>query len=446
MDQARQISRPLAHRIVRFFYRLAWICVTPALRPYLEKRAQRGKEDVSRLAERQGIASRAKPLTPVVWIHGASVGESVSALPVIERLLRDTPELSIVVTTGTVTSAKLMAERLPKGAVHQYVPLDHPIYVKRFLNHWQPDVAFWLESEFWPNLIIESAKRGIPLGLLNGRMSDASFKSWRRLRWTIEPILSGFQICHGQDQDVAEKLKQLGATNVVVSGNLKLAAPPLPDQAVDRDLLQQMIGERPIWLAAQTAEGEEEIAGRIHHRLSSRMPGLLTIVAPRHPERGGALEVALSQQGLNVARRSRDDKISAATDIYLADTMGELGMLFRLVDIVFLGRSLVEGFGGSNSLEPARLGCAILQGPYTENFSDLTEKFLAMGALRLVSDEDALAVALEDLFGDAPERQRLAEAARDAANDSAGVLDMVVGSITPLLPSVGQKEGDHAST
>jgi len=444
MDQAKHISRPPAHRIARFLYRILWICATPVLKPYLSMRARHGKEDMNRLGERKGVAGVAHPQTPVVWIHGASVGESISALPVIDRMLRDTPELSILVTTGTVTSAKLMAERLPRGAIHQYVPLDHPVYVKRFLNYWQPEAAFWLESEFWPNLIVESAKRSIPLGLLNGRMSDASFKSWRRQRWAIEPILSGFQVCHGQDQDVAEKLKQLGATNVVVSGNLKLAAPPLPDHAIDRDLLHQMIGERPTWLTAQTAPGEEEIAARIHQKLAARMPGLLTIMAPRHPERGGELEEALSQQGLNVARRSRDDKISASTDIYLADTMGELGMLFRLVDIVFLGRSLVEGFGGSNSLEPARLRCAILQGPYTENFSDLTEKFMATGALQLVADEEALESSLENLFGDRVARQRLADAASNTAKDSAGVLELVIGSITPLLPAPRQYGGDHA--
>ncbi len=431
----QQTPRPLSHRLARFFYRAAWWVLSPGLGYYLRRRARRGKEDQGRISERYGMPSHSRDADHIIWVHGASVGESLSALPVIEHILNSLPNVNVLVTTGTITSANVLSERLPSGSFHQYIPLDHPAYVNRFLSYWNPSTVLWLESEFWPNLIVEASKRKIPMALVNARVSDASFKSWKRNRWAIEPILQGFRVSLAQDDDVAQKLTALGAQNVATIGNLKYASAPLPNDEVQLADLRKAIGTRPIWLAAQTIAPEEEVVLQTHLALAKIVPDLITIIVPRHPERGPEILDRISQSELKVSVRSRSQDCDATTDIYLADTMGDLGLFFRLAEIVFLGRSLVPLGGGSNLLEPARLGCSVVQGPYTENFAEVSERFISAEAVAVVKSEDDLLDVVTKMFDDPDYTHALAARAQSVADDAASVLDKVVDAVMPLLPN-----------
>ncbi|TNE41221.1 MAG: 3-deoxy-D-manno-octulosonic acid transferase [Alphaproteobacteria bacterium] len=437
------LQRPLNHQIARAFYRAAWWLLTPIVPFYLSRRARRRKEDPARISERHGVTNLQRPRGPLVWVHGASVGESLSALALIERLLKEREDLFVLVTTGTVTSAELMESRLPARAFHQYAPIDHPLYVRRFLAHWRPDAVLWFESEFWPNLLVQTQKLHVPMALLNARMSESSFDNWLRHKWAIAPILKGFQVCLAQNKRITEMLVQLGADQAQTSGNLKYVAGALPDAAEERQALAQLIGDRPGVLAAQTIAPEEEIMGSVHQSLETAHPGLLTIIAPRHPERGNDIRTLLEAMGLKVSQRSRREEIAPDTQIYLADTMGELGIFYRLCDVVFLGRSLVEG-GGSNSLEPARLGCATVQGPHTENFSEITSYLMQERALEQVADAADLETRIDALLKDKEARTTLAQAAQAAADKGDEILTLVTEAVLPMIPQSDDAEVSDA--
>jgi 3-deoxy-D-manno-octulosonic-acid transferase len=376
----------------------------------------------------------------LVWLHGASVGEGLSMLPLIARLRTSHPATTILVTTGTVTSARLLGERLPPGAVHQYVPVDRPAWVERFLDHWRPELAIWLESEFWPNLIAATAARRIPMALLNGRVSPHSLRNWQRAPAAIAQLLTAFSLIAGQTAEDAERLRQLGAASPVNLGNLKFAADPLPASAADLADLTKTIGNRPRWLAASTHAGEEEIAADVHRRIADRFPGLLTVIVPRHPQRGESIARTLAGQGLTVTRRSLGEMPSDGTQVYVADTLGEMGLFYRLADIVFVGGSLVP-HGGQNPLEPARLDDAVLLGPEMTNFREMAERMIACGGAETVADAEGLATAVAGLLADPAERARRALAARHFAEGEAQVLDRIMAALEPFLgppPSVAK--------
>ncbi|MEO5373674.1 MAG: 3-deoxy-D-manno-octulosonic acid transferase [Alphaproteobacteria bacterium] len=405
----------------------------PFIGLYLRRRRARGKEDHERFPERLGIAGRSRPPGPLVWLHAASVGESLSTLPLVSRLIDERPGLSILVTTGTVTSARLMAERLPERAIHQYLAVDRVAYVRRFLDHWRPDLILWTESEFWPNTLIEAAHRAIPLVLVQGRISDRSFRGWQRYRRFIGRLLSGFALCLGQTETDRERLERLGAPRAECLGNLKFAAPPLPADPAELARLSAVIANRPVWLAASTHAGEEAAVARIHRLLEPSLPGLLTIIVPRHPARGADIAAELTAMGLPVERRSAGGTLRPDTRLYLADTMGELGLFFRLAGVAFMGKSLVP-LGGQNPLEPARLGCAVLFGPHMGNFTEIAGRMLAAGAAREVADEATLARAVRSLLLEAPAARRaMGEAGRAFATAEAGVLDRVVARLSPFV-------------
>jgi 3-deoxy-D-manno-octulosonic-acid transferase len=413
-------------------YRMATIIAGPFIGLYLGRRRAAGKEDPMRFPERLGHAGIERPAGSLIWVHAASVGESVSALPLVARLLERHPDVHVLVTTGTVTSARLMAERLPDRAIHQYVPVDRPAAVARFLNHWRPDLALWTESEFWPNLVADSQARGIPMVLVNGRMSDRSFRRWGRFGGLIHRLLAGFALCLAQSERDAERLRVLGANDVRAIGNLKSAAPPLPVHEAELEKLRAAVGDRPLWLAASTHDGEEAVAAAVHQALAATHRRLLTIIVPRHPDRGEAIAQGLRGKGLAVARRAAKVTIGTDTDVYVADTMGELGLFYRLADVVFVGGSLVP-HGGQNPLEPARLGCAVIYGPHMANFADFTAAFAKADATRQVEDGPGLAEIVGKLLGDSYERARLAGGARRVAAAEAAVLDEVEASIAPLV-------------
>jgi 3-deoxy-D-manno-octulosonic-acid transferase len=413
-------------------YRAVTTLGSPLIRLYLSRRLANGKESQSRFAERLGNASMPRPEGLVAWIHGASVGESLSTLPLIERLRADHPEWSILVTTGTVTSASLMVERLPEGAFHQFVPVDKFAYVSKFFNHWKPDLALWTESEFWPNMISLSATMNIPMVLLNGRVSQKSFKVWKLFPGLIKEMLGAFSLCLGQSKSDAFRLADLGAPNTKSVGNLKFSTPPLPANEQAMEKLSDMIGQRPCWLAASTHKGEEEIVGRIHKALKDKKSKILSIIVPRHPGRGSEILETLKGMGLNVGLRSTNEEFSSATDIYIADTMGELGLFYRLAPIVYIGKSMVS-VGGQNPLEAARLDCAIVFGPHMENFKEITTTFTKENACIEVSNEASLLSTIMRLIKTPEECNQLASAARQVADEQSGVLEAVLHELQPFL-------------
>ncbi len=410
-------------------YRAASWVSAPVAELLLRQRLKEGKEDPVRMRERTGLAGRARPDGELCWIHGASVGESLSVLPLVERFTRDRAALNILVTTGTVTSARLMSERLPKGAIHQFIPVDHPRFVRGFLDHWRPDTAIFVESEFWPNLLIETRKRARRMALVNGRVSPRSYADWKGKPHSIRFLLSHFDILIAQDRQNAERLSALSGRDVACYGNLKNAAPPLPGDVQEEARLLAELGGRNFWLAASTHPGEEEAIFAAHRALKSEHPDLVTMLAPRHPERGEEVAALAGSYGLSAKRRSKGQQIDGATDIYIADTLGELGIFYRIANAAFVGGSLVEK-GGHNPLEPARLGCAILHGPHIFNFVETYADIRGAGGAALVRNDRDLAVALKRLFADDKTRQAMADTARDAAKASAErVLSNVVGAL-----------------
>jgi 3-deoxy-D-manno-octulosonic-acid transferase len=414
-------------------YRAAGLMATPLVVALLRRRAARGKEDAGRFGERLGIASRARPAGSLVWVHAASVGEINSVLPLVRALLDERPHLAALVTTGTVTSARLAERDLPARAIHQFAPVDLPAAAARFLGHWRPDLVLWTESEFWPGLIGAVAAAGVPLVLVNGRVSARSFARWRRARPLIRLLLGRFALCLAQSQSDARRLVELGAGDVRYLGNLKLAAPPLGVDEGERARLAAILGRRPRWLAASTHAGEEEAALAVHCTLAARAPGFLTLIVPRHPDRGPAIAEMARRQGLRAARRAANEALAAETEVYIADTMGEMGLWYRLAPVIFVGGSLVR-HGGQNPIEPARLGAALLHGPHMDNFAEIVAELEAVGGSRTVADAVALTRAVAELVLDDPRScEAMAQRARDWAQGQDDVLARVRAALAPLL-------------
>jgi 3-deoxy-D-manno-octulosonic-acid transferase len=416
-------------------YRALTRPLTPLALLYLARRRQRGKEHPIRFRERLGFTGGARPDGPLIWVHAASVGEATAVLALIDRLLDARPGLEVLITTGTVTSARLLESRLPSRARHQFVPGDLPSWTARFLDHWQPDLALWIESELWPNLVFAAQERGIPTVLVNGRLSARSYRRWRLWPGLIAPVLNAFDLCLAQDVNQAERLRWLGARSVEAVGDLKAAAPPLPFDPAELLRLRGAVASRPLWLAASTHAGEEEVAARVHRDVAANHSGLLTIIAPRHPARGEAIGAMLTEQGLHVARRAQGETVIRDTQIYLADTMGELGLFYRLAEIAFVGGSLAAK-GGHNPFEPARLGCAVLHGPDMSNCAAMADALAAAGAAESVSDAGGLAQAVSTLLADQGLRARRAAAAADVAAAGLDILDTVLERLTPWLDRI----------
>lgn len=405
---------------------------TPAVRAHLRRRARRGKEDPARLSERYGRPGVTPPSGPVIWLHAASVGESLALLPLLRALRARDPAVTLLLTTGTRTSAALLAERLPQGAIHQYAPLDHPVWAARFLDAWRPSVALFAESELWPTILASAQARGIATGLINGRMSAESARAWRRAPGLIRPLMARLDVCLVQDATQAERLASLGTPPPHVVGNLKFAAPPAEPDPDALAALRAALGTRPRWLAASTHPGEETAAAAVHRRLAARHPGLVTLIAPRHPERGDDVAADLGAAGLTVARRSAQDRVSPATDVYLLDTLGQLGLVYAVSGIAFVGGSLAN-HGGHNPIEPAHWGCAVLHGPDMANAQPPADALAEAGGSMRVGDSGALAECVDHLLEDATARAEQGRRAREAAGRFADVLDDVLAALDPLL-------------
>jgi 3-deoxy-D-manno-octulosonic-acid transferase len=419
-------SLPMTLRVYRKLSS-AMVPLAPAL---IKRRLKLGKEDPARVGERRGMSADVRPHGPLVWIHGASVGEVLAAAALIERLRE--LNLRILLTSGTVTSAAIVAKRFPPDVIHQYVPYDSPRYVTRFLDHWRPSLALFIESDLWPNLILASAARRLPMVLINGRMSHRSFPRWRRMSSTIEALLGRFDVCLAQSALDAERFATLGSRNVVTTGNLKLDVPAPPADPAKLERLMSVTRGRPVVVAASTHPGEEEQLVQAHRTLAGFFPSLLTIIVPRHPDRGEAIAGLVAASGLHGALRSREELPIAATDIYVADTMGELGLFYRLAPIVFMGGSLVE-HGGQNPIEAVKLGASIVHGPHVFNFTDVYEALDAAGGARRADTQEMLVKQLGQLLGNPDAREASLAASERVVAQLGGALERTLAALEPYL-------------
>lgn len=417
-------------RTVLSVYRWTGAAAYPFIGTYVAWRAAKGKEDSSRRRERYGLSSRRRPPGPLVWMHAASVGETNAVVPLIERIVEN--DINIVLTTGTVTSAKVAEARLGRRIIHQYVPLDLKPAVSKFLDHWKPDLAIIAESEIWPMTILELGARRVPQVLVNGRLSDRSYASWKKRAFLAEALFENLAHVVAQSETDGERFASLGARPVTVSGNLKIdTTPPPADDAALAELKRQ-IGVRRTWAAVSTHDGEEVIAGEVHGLLKQGHPGLLTIIVPRHPERAEAIVKALNAQGLKVARRGLEEVVQSDTDVLLGDTIGEMGLYLRLTEIAFVGRSLTAE-GGQNPVEPAMLNTAVLAGVNVQNFRDTYQRLIEGGGAKLVRDRDMLAGAVNYLLKNPAVRRDMIAAAAAAVEEMRGALDRTFRALDPFI-------------
>jgi 3-deoxy-D-manno-octulosonic-acid transferase len=419
-------SLPMTLRLYRRLSAAA-VPLAPAL---INRRLKQGKEDPARVGERRGMSADIRPLGPLVWIHGASVGEVLAAAALIERLRA--LNLRILLTSGTVTSAAIVAKRFPPDIIHQYVPYDSPRYVARFLDHWKPSLALFIESDLWPNLILSSAARRLPMVLINGRMSHRSFPRWRKITSTISALLGRFDVCLAQSRADAERFAALGSRNVITTGNLKLDVPAPPADAAKLERLMSVTRGRPIIVAASTHPGEEEILLDVHKTLAGFFPQLLTVIVPRHPDRGEAIARLITESGLHAGLRSHEELPTATNDIYVADTMGELGLFYRLAPIVFMGGSLVP-HGGQNPIEAIKLGASIVHGPHVFNFTDVYEALDQAAGARQADHQEALVKQIGQLLADPVARETSLAASTRVVEQLGGALERTMAALEPYL-------------
>ena len=415
----------------------------PLLRALLHARSRRGKELPAHLGERLGRASLARGNSPLIWVHAASIGEAQSALILVERLQRLVPGTQILMTTGTVSSANMMRKNLPTGAVHQFYPVDHPAWAKQFLDHWKPDLVLWMESELWPNMLTGIKARGIPAILVNARLSEKSFRRWSWFGGAAKEILGAFSLILAQGEKEAARFRALGAKNVTATGNIKYSAKPLSFSESDLKAAGGAIGQRPLWLYASSHKGEESMACRVHQKLKLKFPDLLTIIVPRHPERRQDIITTCEQANLKFVLRG-EIRIppSYDTDIYIADTFGELGLFYRLAPLACIGRSFSDdGGGGHNPIEAAQLNCAVLYGPNVQFQKELFEEMSNAGGALGVNNESELEEAISAFLSDPQRLAAMQQSGLEFTRMKARVVDIVIESISPWLDFSTEKTG-----
>ena len=412
------------------FYRTLTSIAAPLAPLWLRLRVRMGKEDPDRWREKLGESSAIRPHGRVAWLHGVSVGESLSLLPLAERIAREQKDVTVLVTSGTRASGDLLAERLPPGAIHQYAPLDTPAAVDRFLRTWRPSVGVIVESELWPNLILAARARGVRLVLASGRVSASSARSWARAPRTARAVFTSFELVLARDEDAAARLTRLGA-RVDGVADLKFGAPPLDARLRELAWLRARLEHRPVILAASTHPGEEAIVLESFAATRSERPDALLIIAPRHAERGGAVLRLATDLDLTAAARS-SVKDPSTLDVYVADTLGEMGLWFRLARLAFLGGSLVRGPGGHNPLEPARVGCPVVSGDKVDNwpvYRDLRRE----GAVDIVGDGEALERAFARALADPGKLTPMADKARAFVAERDALAREAMGQILALF-------------
>ncbi len=417
--------RPFSLQLYRFVTGL----LSPLAPSLLRARARQGKEDPARLPERLGHSSSPRPEGPLIWLHGASVGESLSLLPLIEALRARRPILTVLVTSGTVTSAALMAKRAPPGVIHQYAPIDTRGAAARFLDHWTPIVVVFVESEVWPNLMLAAQAKGARLALLSARLSDASLKGWGRLPAAANAVFAAFDLVMAQDEATAGALQRLGARDDGRLNLKRLGAPP-PVNVETLAALRTATTGRPVLLAASTHLGEDEM---VLEAFATFKADTLLVIVPRHPARAADIAALVHSAGLTVGLRSQGDVLGAAS-VYIADTLGELGLWFSLANAAFIGGSLLPGPGGHNPVEAAQLDCPIIAGPHLDNWREVYTDLLKAEAVILVKDAAALAAAFAETLHKPAIAQARAGRARHVVAQDQGALDQAAEALLSFIP------------
>ncbi len=400
----------------------------------LARRTKAGKEDPKRRHERLGKPTMPRPAGHLIWLHAASIGESVSILPLVERLLAEHRHSHIMVTTGTVSAATIMDDRLPERAFHQYSPLDTPGAVRGFLAHWRPDIALFVEQELWPNLITQTHASAIPMVLVNGRLSEGSARNWVRAPKSFRKATFGaFDHILAQDDLIADRFRSLTDQSVTCAGNLKYAARPLDVNDDDLNALQGAIGDRPVWVAASLHPGEEAHIVAVHKALKLSLSNLLTIIVPRHADKAGLFASACRNDHLVTRLRSQSGlKGLDRADVLIGDTMGEMGLYYRLAPVIFMGGSLIP-HGGQNPLEPARLNRAILHGPHIDNFTDPFCQLEQAGGAIQITDGTDLAAKLYALLNDEAVCNHMGDKAAEIAAAQDNSLDHIMDVLSPYV-------------
>lgn len=406
----------------------------PFIELYLFFRVLKKKEDKSRLKERLGNPSKARPQGHVIWLHAVSLGEANSALILVEELLKFTPNISILFTTTTINSAAIISAKLPnfKGRViHQYLPVDSYFCVKNFLNFWQPRAVIFIESEIWPNMIFEAHKMGVLAFLVNARISKKTFAKWHFAKKIGFEIFDYFAVIFAQMKEDQDRLAKLTSQEVLFYGNLKSQAQVLVPNLEKLDWLKSQIGTRNFWVAASTHAGEEEIVIEAHQRLKKDFPDLLTIIIPRHPARAEEVKNLFGE--IKFAQRSKNENIASATEIYLADSLGELGTFYSLADFAFIAGSLLE-IGGHNPFEAIKLECAVISGRGVFNFKEVYQNLENEKACIMVeSNAHNLAGAVKKLLQDKNACEDMSRKALEVTKNSDNIAKKIVSKIDQMI-------------
>ncbi len=415
-------------------YKILTQLTAPLLPLWLKMRVAKGKEDNKRISERFGIASIPKPHTDIIWFHGASVGETKMLLPLIDRILAFDKNICVLVTSGTLTSAELLAKSLPKGALHQFYPADTPKAVERFLAHWQPKIAIFVESEIWPNMILAAKQYGVKLALINARMSDKSLARWQGFgKKMAQEIFGAFTLITAANTKTANILSQVLQKNIENIGNLKNSSPPLVFDQSKLDKLQKSLANRKIWCAASTHKGEEKLLLGVVKTIKQKYKNQLVIIAPRHPERADEVADLCTNAGFDIIRYTSGDMPNKNTDIWLMDKMGEMGLVYKLSDIAFVGGSLLPQLKGHNPLEPAQLDCVIISGNNVESFGEIYRELQNAEAVIMVKNAADLTKNLTSLFDNPAKMQKLAQSAKQTITDREENMEKLWAELKPLL-------------
>ncbi len=376
-------------------YLMAAVVLGPVVRWHIRKRIGRGKEDAQRYREKFGEATAERPQGTLVWLHAVGVGEVLTLPALIRAMATKRPELNFLVTSSTLTAARAVAANLPDKTDHQYLPVDCLPFVHRFLDHWRPDLSVWAEQDIWPALVVESSRRSVPLAMVNGRMGQDSFASKWRVRSLFADLYTRFSVIEVQDEKSRSHMQQLGipAGSVLVRRSLKAGALPL---WVDQNRLRQLseqLSNRFIWLAASTHAVEEAKVFAAHRTVLETKPDGILILCPRDPKQGGSAYDTARSIGLSPQLQSLNPDIASNTNLFIADSIGELGLWYTLADQAFVGGSL-EPVGGHNPYEPMRMNCAVIHGPHIANFAQDYATAHVAGAALQVSGTAELAASV----------------------------------------------------
>ncbi len=412
-----------------FLYKLLVTIFYPIIRIYLGLRKCKGKEDShpDRFAERLGRPSLARPDGVLIWLHGASVGEINSMRGLIDRLHHDYPQVQILLTSGTTASAKIAKNF---DVLHQYVPIDVPFVVNRFMRHWRPDLAIRVDSDLWPIQLDALARADVPNFLINGAMSEKSFLRHQKNKKFVKRMMQSFKKIMAKSATDAARFSGLGAKNVSIMDNLKYSVPPVADKPELRKKWLAAAGKRPIWHAAVLGEGESEIIFDAHREILKKIPNALLLITPRHP----SMKAELARTAGNLKIAFRTDNAVPNGNVYVADTMGEMGLFYRCTNVAFMGRSLLPECRGSSPIEAMQLDNVVITGPHTSTFDEVYNEMTADKVLERVADKTQLAEMIIKFLGDEKFfNARLAAIKKFIAKKS-DTLEEVIKVLRPALP------------